>query len=200
MIRITPACVTLLAIAFGLCPSACTQLQPGLEGAGAEATGGSGSDREADDEDPVESNGGSCNDWKVSYCNAVDRCSFDSRDECEWDVGFMYCAEGAPAASCAAKIDAADCDSMPDDCGPEALADRTFPRQACERIYAAICEWSFFCGGELSVDSCLASLDTGAPCSQFTAALHVVDECVNAYQVLACDEPMPAICMGILRH
>lgn len=187
--------------------SGCLQL--GLDGSGSSGSDSSGTgskagdDDEEDDDPEVEK--GSCNAWKVSYCHAVDECgAFGDEKDCETDVGYVVCHEEAPYAKCQKDIESAlkqnACKKLPDDCGPKDIADRREPTLACERIYEAICEWSFYCGTELSVESCLASLQASTPCGGFTAVLPGVDECIAAYRSLGCGDPSPDICYGILRY
>jgi hypothetical protein len=148
---------------------------------------------------------GSCNDWKISYCEAVEECSaFSTTEECQIDLGFVRCASNAPFKDCQERIDAAIaggvCSDLPTDCNPEQIADRTLPAQACQDIYGAICELGFFCGSELSFESCLASLLTSTPCDQFTAVLPESEQCIDALSVQACGDPLPPICNGVLRY
>lgn len=176
--------------------------------------GGSSASEPADQEDDTggkdttreySAEPGSCNDWKISYCEAVESCSaFSTQKECEVDVGYVRCAQDAPFGSCRARIDKAlaegACDELPTDCDPVEIADRSVPASECGDIYGAICEFGYFCGAELSIESCLASLQASSPCSQFTAVLPQSEACVDAISVQGCGDPLPAICTGVLRR
>lgn len=179
----------------------------GLPGSAPDAQETSSEDSEDRDRQSVQFSAepGSCNDWKISYCEAVEECSaFSTTEECQIDVGYVRCASGAPFKDCQERIDAAvsegACSELPDDCNPAQIADRTVPQQACKDIYGAICELGFFCGSELSIESCLASLQTSTPCEQFTAVLPESEECIDALSVQACGDPLPPICNGVLRY
>lgn len=174
-------------------------VQVGLEENGAEGSGGSGS-AGSDNPDTEEPEPGSCNAWKVSYCKAVSRCSFDSRAECEADVGYAMCLEDAPVAACAKALDGAKCDQMPSHCDPESIADRTLPTQVCRDLQREICEWSLFCGFEFSLEGCQTTLATSQPCGEFTAVLPGYEECLTDWRTLPCDQQMPPSCDGILRR
>lgn len=145
-----------------------------------------------------------CGDWKIQYCRAVKACgAFGQDSDCELDVGYVECAADAEMAACASEIEKAleadECADLPDDCDPEEIADRTRPAELCDRIYDAICEWSLFCGAELSLDSCRASLELENPCVEFTAALPEAEACETTYRTLACGEGLPEPCQGVLR-
>lgn len=147
---------------------------------------------------------GSCEAWKVSYCRAMDQCgAFGQSSDCELDVGYVQCAEDADFASCQKKIDRAlkkkSCESLPRGCGPQQIADRTGPGAICQALRQEICEHSLYCGTELSLETCLASLELQAPCSEYTAVLPEAEECLRSYQRLSCGATLPSACQGILR-
>lgn len=162
-------------------------------GGASQGSGGSGSDLE-----PPEP--GTCNAWKVSYCKAVARCSFDSRAKCETDVGYVMCLEDAPFGACAKALDEAKCDEMPDHCGPQTIADRTLPTSVCRDMQREICEWSLYCGYEFSLEGCQATLAQAQPCGEFTAVLPGYEQCLLDWRTLPCDVQMPPSCEGILRR
>lgn len=191
-----PRGVLLVSLVAGLLPG-CLQL-----GLGSGSNGGSGSPSEPEDPDVEE---GTCDAWKVSYCKAVARCSsFERRQECEDDVGYVICFPDADTAGCQKEIEAAldddACEELPTDCGPNELADRTEPFAACRDIYEAICEWNIACTLFESLDGCITRLETDAPCSDYTAALYPnVEPCIEAYRRLSCGDSPPAECDHVLR-
>jgi len=148
---------------------------------------------------------GSCNDWKISYCEAVEECSaFSTSADCQLDLGYVRCHEDAPFTSCQERIDEAvrskSCEELPDDCNPSEIADRSVPTRECRAIHDAICEFNLFCGYEFSTESCLASLETSSPCGAFTAVLPESEACIDAISTLGCSDPFPGICAGVLRY
>lgn len=164
-----------------------------------EGTGGDvGGDGNANDREPVEP--GSCNAWKVSYCDAVSRCSFGTRQKCELDVGYLMCREDAPVAECAEAIAEASCGNMPAGCGPADIADRTLPRQVCEDLQKEICEWRLFCGFDFTLEGCRLNLEAAQPCREFTAVLPGYEQCLEDYRRLPCDVQVPSSCEGLLRR
>lgn len=192
------------------CLSGCEEFLPGLGGGPPEPEGsqeqddasGGGGTRDTPD---YEAEPGSCNDWKISYCEAVEECSaFSTTEDCQLDLGYVRCHEDAPYTSCQERIDKAldekSCKELPDDCNPADIADRTIPTQECRAIQDAICEFNLFCGYEFSTESCLASLETSAPCGAFTAVLPESESCVEAISMLGCSDPIPTICSGVLRY
>lgn len=147
---------------------------------------------------------GSCNAWKVSYCDAIEQCdAFADREQCEIDIGYVRCKEDAPFAWCDTEIrkslkdDA--CGELPSECAPAEIADRTVPTQYCEDLHEEMCEWSLFCGYEVSVESCMATKDTSEPCDQYIAVWPGIEDCLEAWATLACDEAAPEICRGLFR-
>lgn len=182
--------------ALGL-PSGCLAVEL-EEPAGGTGGGGLDGDRDAEDREPVEP--GSCNDWKVSYCDAVSRCSFGTRQECEIDVGYLMCREDAPFAECAQAIGEASCGNMPPGCGPADIADRTLPREVCQELQKEICEWRLYCGYDFSLEGCQINLAAAQPCGEFTAVLPGYEECLADYRRLPCDVEVPSSCEGLLRR
>ncbi len=160
------------------------------------ATGGTGG---GGDDGPT-ADPGTCNAWKISFCDASTRCSFNTEEECEADVGYVMCKADAPFAACAEALDDADCDELPKGCDPRDIADRSLPTQVCQDLQAATCEWSLTCGYELSYESCVASQAQAQPCGEFTAVLPGYEDCLAAYRTLPCDGTLPESCQGILRR
>lgn len=173
---------------------------------GSTGTGGqSASDDKGEERPDYDVEPGSCDAWKVAYCEAVDECSaFESHADCAERVGYVRCAEEAPIQRCQKDIEKAldkkACKKLPDDCDPEEIADRTVPTRACRALYEAVCEWAYFCGLESSIESCSMGLSLATPCDQFTAVLPGLDECLDGYRKLACDERAPSACEGLLRR
>jgi hypothetical protein len=165
---------------------------------GGGATGGrSASDPDVDP--------GSCDAWKVAYCNAVAACNaFESEESCKVRVGYVQCLEDAPVGDCADEMDAAvekeRCEDLPQDCGPSDIADRTYPNRACNDLYEAFCERSLFCGTASDLESCQSGLNATDPCSSFTAVLPTYDDCLAGVKELACQEQTPASCTGVLQR
>lgn len=185
-----------------LLPVGCLAVE--LQDPEAEGTGGTGPSDGADDgenpgdREPVEP--GSCNAWKVSYCDAVSRCSFGTRQECEIDVGYVMCREDAPVAECAEAIEEASCGDMPSGCSPTSIADRSLPTEVCQELQTEICEWSLYCGYDFSLEGCQIDLAAAQPCGEFTAVLPGYEECLADYRRLPCDVQVPPSCEGLLRR
>lgn len=147
---------------------------------------------------------GTCSSWKFAYCDAIAACSaFETRQECEFDLGWLVCTEDAPLAKCQTKIEAAlkndDCEALPQDCTPDEIADRTLPHELCQEIHVALCEYRLYCGLELSLEGCVETLDRVEPCDSFTSFLPTAVDCADAYDMLGCGQPMPQVCAGSLR-
>jgi hypothetical protein len=167
--------------------------------AGGTASGGSESEP---DPDVVE---GSCDAWKVAYCKAIAACSaFESEKDCQIRVGYIACLGDAPLGSCEKKIKTAlsdkKCDDLPSGCDPPDVADRSVPTRACKDLYQAICERSFFCGFETSIETCEESLELSQPCSSFTALLPTFDDCLARVQEQSCQDVSPDSCQGVLQR
>ncbi|MCH2107955.1 MAG: hypothetical protein MK135_01390 [Polyangiaceae bacterium] len=148
---------------------------------------------------------GTCNGWKLAYCDAVVTCSaFSARQECEDQIGYLICKDDAPYARCEAEIRAAveadDCDALPTDCNPQDLADREAPIAACQEIADAHCEWALTCGFELNYDSCRAELQATSPCENYTAVNPGLEECLQSYLTRSCDGDVPEACLGLLQN
>lgn len=192
----------LSALLVGCCALIAGCLPVELEQSGQEGSGGTGGDDDDDDVDPDREppEPGSCNSWKVSYCDAVARCSFGTRKECETDVGYVMCLEDAPFGECAEAIDEASCGDMPAQCDPADIADRTLPTAVCQELQKEICEWSLFCGYDFSLEGCEADLARAQPCGEFTAVLPGYEECLADYKTLPCDVQLPPSCEGLLRR
>ena len=188
---------------------------PGLTGSGgddeseaesesddSDSSKGSSATTPGDESSPEE---GSCDAWKISYCDAVAACeSFADREECENDVGFLVCHPEAPIARCQKEIDAAldadECRELPGaECTPERVADRSYAVAACQAMHQEVCEWSLFCGIEQSYESCLANQDAADPCTEYFAVWPGIDPCLQGLSRLACNEPLPDVCRGIFR-
>ncbi|OQX70177.1 MAG: hypothetical protein B6A08_01500 [Sorangiineae bacterium NIC37A_2] len=144
---------------------------------------------------------GSCNGWKVSYCDAVKTCqSSQAAERCKATVGYVRCLDDAPVGRCAKEIDktvASEKCALPEDCHPGDIADRRQAVAACRDLYQAACEWGFFCGFYLSEDSCRVQFEFQQTCSEALAVLPDAEKCLRAYQTLGCFEPLPAECPGI---
>jgi hypothetical protein len=78
---------------------------------------------------------GSCNGWKVSYCDAVKTCqSSQAAERCKATVGYVRCLDDAPVGRCAKEIDktvASEKCALPEDCHPGDIADRRKTPAAC---------------------------------------------------------------------
>lgn len=145
---------------------------------------------------------GTCDSWKVSYCNAIKACQSDYAFEvCKETVGYVRCLDDAPVGRCTKEIDASvdekECD-LPDECEPAAIADRREPVAACRKLYQAACEWGFFCGHYLSEEACRLSGDSEVSCSRAIAVLPSNQSCIFAYQTLGCWDARPEACPGLL--
>ena len=148
---------------------------------------------------------GTCTAWKYAYCDAIIACSaFIDKDQCELDVGWLVCRDDAPLEKCETAIRTAlgedDCDELPVECGPSAIADRAPVVELCEEIHNEMCEHRFFCGLEFSTESCMDTLSQTEPCTGFTSFLPTAVDCVEAYSTLGCEEGMPKVCAGALRR
>ncbi len=191
---------------FCLLTASCDQF--GLPFGGGGESEGDG--EEADPKDGKPDRGftaepGSCNAWKISYCNAIEECdAFSSHEECQIDVGYVRCLDSAPVAKCADEIDRAlekkKCGELPSECTPQKVADRTVPTQLCEEIYRAMCDFNVFCGLEISVESCIAAMNVGAPCTEFTAAWPGAEVCPDLIDQMGCRAQIPSECVGVLRY
>lgn len=172
-------------------------LQIGLGGGG-----GSSGDSSADDSDEeYEAEEGSCNGWKVAYCEAVDLCgSVEERTRCHDAAGYVVCKSDAAFASCQTKLEAiqreSECSDWPEGCEPSDLADPTDAFTACRRVYRGICEWRQYCNPLTTVDDCEAEMETQVPCSSYYAVnADVAETCIAGYQVVGCGEYVPNECI-----
>lgn len=187
----------LWALALSSATTGCMEL--GMGGTGSNGGGDSSGNGDSDGD------GASCNDWKVAYCEALEECSaFSSRDECENDVGYVVCKEGAPVGKCHSEIRSAlregACSALPgSECTPEEVADRTAPKAACEALHAEVCELQLYCGLTYTTEECRSELSAADPCSNYYAVWPGIDACLEAYPKLGCHDSLPEVCMGILR-
>lgn len=148
---------------------------------------------------------GSCSAWKFAYCDAIDACSaFETREECELDLGWLQCRDDAPLGACQELIEDAlkdeACEELPGECGPGAIADRSIVSQLCEEIHLAYCEHRLICGLEFSFDACLETIARVEPCDSFTSTLPGASDCAQAYTRAECDGKAPEVCIGVLRR
>jgi hypothetical protein len=181
-------------------PFGCVPVQ-NMEGAEEDGAldGGDDQDPQGDGDGP-NAEPGTCNAWKISLCDAVTRCSFDTQEECETDVGYVMCKADAPVGRCARELEDADCDELPKDCDARDIADRSLPQKVCQDLQEASCEWSLTCGYELSLEACLANQASVQPCSDFTAVLPGYEDCLEAVRFQPCNGTLPASCQGLLRR
>ncbi len=188
------------ALAFFVVLAACSACVPvDSMDAADEDDGWDGAGNDDPDDGP-RGEPGSCDAWKISLCDAVTRCSFDTKDECETDIGYVMCKKDAPLARCAEKLSSASCSKLPKDCDARDIADRTLPGQVCQDLQEASCEWSLTCGYELSFESCLQDQRAAQACDEFTAVLPGYEECLAAVRRLPCDGQLPTACKGLLRR
>lgn len=195
-LRLELPAIVLTALSCGGC------VEVGLPGSSGDQVQPGSTAPRADSGDVEE---GSCDAWKVAYCDAIDQCdAFSNQQECEIDVGYVRCKEDAPLSRCQLEIEEAlsrdECGELPAGCTPTDIADRTVPTQSCERLHEEMCEWSLFCGYELSVESCMATKSTSEPCDQYTAVWPGITDCLDGWATLACDESAPEICRGLFRR
>lgn len=187
------ALLGLLALPFFACVPAGS-----MDGVNADGTGGATSGEGGGDGPTADP--GTCDAWKIAFCGATTRCSFDTKEECETDVGYAMCRQDAPLGKCAEALEDSKCDELPKDCDPRDIADRTLPTAVCEDLQAAACELSLTCGYELSYEGCLANQAAAQPCGEFTAVLPGYEECLDAYRTVPCDGTLPESCRGLLRR
>lgn len=171
---------------------------------GLGAGGGSGSSASTDDGsdgDDFEAEPGSCNDWKISYCDAVDQCgSVQEKSQCHDDVGYITCMDDAPYAGCAPKLakiakDGA-CEKWPDGCEPEEIAERTDPYVACLQLYQAVCEWRQYCNPLTTIEDCEMAMEAAAPCSGYYSLVpDMARACIELYSSLSCGESIRPECV-----
>lgn len=194
------------AIFAGIMPLGC--IDPGLLGMNEQAAEQDTADDEtpeSEDPDYPDAEDGTCSAWKFAYCDAIDACSaFDTREQCELDLGWLVCLPDAPLQSCQEKIEKAvkdkACDDLPQDCNPAEIADRSLPYQLCLDIHTSLCEYRLYCGLELSLDGCVETLNRTEPCDSFTSFLPTAVDCAEAFTTLACGDPLPEVCVGSLRR
>jgi len=136
----------------------------------------------------------------VAYCKWATTCNVNGQAECELSVGYIGCRQDAPIEECEKKLAAArkegNCFEEVSECQPVAIADRTLPMQACQARYGAICENSFFCGSETSIEACVNRYQLALPCSGYTAVLPNYDQCMSDIAVMDCQTLLPTSCEG----
>lgn len=201
MLRVRSVCTLVLLASVGGLLLGCADLLPAVEKEEDQDL----TEGEEKPERDFEADPGTCDAWKISYCDAIEQCSaFTTHEECQVDVGYVRCWEDAPVGSCEEEINQAladdDCDALPSDCTPQEIADRTVPERICKEIYNALCEHDFFCGVNVSIETCVATLETGSPCSEYTAALPQAEDCPEAIGLLSCGDGLPAECQEVLRY
>ncbi len=177
---------------------------PGCMDLGLGAGGGSGASASADgggEGDDFEAEPGSCNDWKVSYCDAVDECgSVREKSQCQGDVGYIACLADAPFATCATQLAQiaknGACEKWPDGCEPEQIAERTDPYVVCVQLYRAVCEWRQYCNPLTTIEDCEMAMEAAAPCSGYYSRVpDVAQACIELYSSLSCGESIRPECV-----
>lgn len=169
----------------------------GSSGGGGSSTGGGSS---SDGGDRPDVTAGTCDAWKVAYCEAVNECgTVRERADCKNRVGYVQCLDGSEFARCEKELLAVTkgsaCRKWPDGCEPENLADRLEPYAACQRLHEAECRLLLSCGSEFTLDGCFARIERDEPCSKFFAVLPNAQECIEYISAMSCDEALPAECV-----
>lgn len=141
---------------------------------------------------------GTCDGWKVRYCEAYVHCGHGTEEECIFEAEFVTCKTNAPYVDCEEQFEKVveddDCSLFPNDCYPRDIADRGAAVQLCEEVQEAACEYDFFCGFAFNLETCLNETSHIFECNQRLSAVPGGDACVTALNQAACGDPLPATC------
>lgn len=141
---------------------------------------------------------GTCDGWKVRYCEAFVLCGHGTEEECIFEAEFVACHADAPYSDCEAEfqevIDEDDCSLFPSDCYPRDIADRTAARELCEDVKEAACEYDFFCGFAFNLETCITETSHLYECDERLSAVPGGDACVTALNQAACGDSLPEVC------
>ncbi len=146
---------------------------------------------------------GTCDGWKVRYCEAFVQCGHGTEEECIFEAEYVTCKTNAPFVGCEKQfqevIDENDCSLFPNDCYPRDIADRSAATELCEDVQEAACEYDFFCGFSFSLETCLSETSHIYECRQRLSAVPGGEACVTALNQAACGDSLPASCQDHTR-
>lgn len=141
---------------------------------------------------------GTCDGWKVRFCQAFIQCGHGTKEECIHQAEFIQCATNAPYSACEAEfqkvIDKEDCSLFPDECYPRDISNRTGARELCEDVQEAACEYDFFCGYAFNLETCITETSHLYECDRRLSAVPGGEACVKELNRAACGEQLPAVC------
>lgn len=147
---------------------------------------------------------GTCDGWKVRYCEAYVLCGHGTVEECIFDAEFVACHRDAPYSDCEAAfqevIDEDDCSLFPRECYPRDIADRSDALELCEAVQEAACEYDFFCGFASNLETCVTETSHYYECDERISAVPGGEACVTALNSAACGDSLPEACKDHTRH
>lgn len=145
---------------------------------------------------------GTCDGWKVRYCEASVLCGHRDAEPCIYEAEFIACYADAPYSDCEAEfqevIDEDDCSLFPNDCYPRNIADRTAARELCEDVLEAACEFDFFCGYVSNLEACINEWAHSYNCEERLSVVPGGEACVTDLNNAACGE-YPSSCLDHTR-
>ena len=131
-----------------------------------------------------------CREWQDALCTyAADRCGAMTREDCDAQYRGITCKSDAIASECAAEFDAARCGFAPARCDLDGVADPAPAMQACQRLFAHLCERAVECSAFESVEDCTSSEAVQAiDCSRAIAYSLRYESCYDTVQAIACGD------------
>jgi hypothetical protein len=150
-------------------------------------------------ETPVEGRGSAaCRNWQDSVCDWASRCNPTlSRDSCDSQFQAVTCKSDSRASECTNEFDGAGCNTVPDRCDLDAIADPTPATKACDELTGLLCQHSVDCGMATTREDCLK----GRPfdCSRSVAYTLDYEACIDELGDLDCKSAdVPEICRTVI--
>lgn len=146
---------------------------------------------------------GTCDGWKVRYCEAFVLCGDVTLEECVYEAEFVACHADSPYSKCEQKFEEViakdDCSLFPRDCYPRDIADRTAPYEVCRNVQAAVCEFDFYCGSPYDTESCIAATNQTFECDARLSIGTGVESCLTEVERAFCGDALPESCLDHTR-
>lgn len=189
-----PICGSTIVLVFGIV-TGCGDLVPVEQGESGGDVSSSGFNYDAEP--------GTCDGWKVRYCQAFIQCGHGTEEECIHQAEFVECDANAPYVDCEVEfqkvVDEDDCSLFPAECYPRDIANRTAARELCEDVQEAACERDFFCGSPYDTEICISETSQLYQCDRRLSAVPGAEDCVTALNHAACGDPLPEVCLDHTR-
>jgi hypothetical protein len=159
---------------------------------------GSGTDGGGSREFQYDAEAGTCDGWKVRFCEAFVHCGHGTLDECVHTAEFVECHSDSPFQECEKQFEKVikekDCALFPTGCYPRDIADRTAALTLCQDVQEAACEYDFFCGFSFNLETCITETSHLYQCSRRLSAVPGAEACVTDLNRAGCGDSLPEVC------